>query len=492
MRLSAATLQRLPADVRRPAYDIAAAKVGIVHLGVGAFHRVHQAVYVDDLLARGHSGWAICGASLRSPDTSDALDPQDGLYTLAVRSGAGDDLRIIGALRRLLVAPRDPKALLAAMVDPAVRIVTLTVTEKGYCHDPASGDLDEAHADILADLAGAEAPRSVPGFLVEALRQRREAGIPPFTVLCCDNLPSNGETVEKVTRRFAELRDPALGRFVASEVAFPSTMVDRIAPATTDADRAMVTARLGMEDAWPVTAEPFSQWVIEDKFPSGRPPFEEVGAELVADVAPFENMKLRLLNGSHSTLAYLGYLAGHETIAETMGDAPFARLVERLQDAEITSTLRVPAGTDIAAYKRALRERFRNPALRHRTWQIAMDGTQKLPQRLLAPARDRLAAGASIDFIALGVAGWMRYVTGIDEAGAPIDVRDPLAARLRGLADAAGRDADRLSSALLGVREVFGDDLPREERFATPVKQALGALLRDGAAATVAHSVATV
>ncbi|MEP9376451.1 mannitol dehydrogenase family protein [Aquabacter sp. CN5-332] len=489
MRLSAATLERLPADVRRPAYDIAAAKVGIVHLGVGAFHRVHQAVYVDALMARGHMDWAICGASLRSPDTSDALDPQDGLYTLCVRSGAGDDLRVIGSLRRLLVAPRDPRALLGAMVDPAVRIVTLTVTEKGYCHDPASGELDESHPDIVADLASPGTPRSVPGFLAEALRLRREAGIAPFTVLCCDNLPSNGVTVEKVTRRFAELRDPALGRFIASEVAFPSTMVDRIAPSTTDADRATVSARLGMEDAWPVMAEPFSQWVIEDKFPSGRPPFEEAGAEMVADVAPFEHMKLRLLNGSHSTLAYLGYLAGYETIADTMGAAPFARLVERLQDDEVTSTVHVPPGTDIGAYKRALRDRFSNPALRHRTWQIAMDGTQKLPQRLLAPARERLAAGAPIDFIALGVAGWMRYVTGTDEKAAPIDVRDPLAARLRALADEAGRDAHRLADALLGVREVFGDDLPREERFTEPVKRNLDLLLREGAATTVARAV---
>ncbi|TCT03899.1 mannitol dehydrogenase family protein [Aquabacter spiritensis] len=490
MRLSAATLSRLPRDVRTPGYDPADARIGMVHLGVGAFHRAHQAVYADDLLARGHRDWAICGASLRAADTSDALEPQDGLYTLCERAGEGDRLRVVGALRRLLVAPRDPTALLAAMADPAVRIVSLTVTEKGYCHDPASGELDPDHADIRADLATPGRPRSVPGFLVEALRLRRAAGTAPFTVLCCDNLPSNGRTVAKVTHGFAALRDPDLARFIAGEVAFPSTMVDRIAPSTTEADRTSVAIRLGMRDAWPVMAEPFSQWVVEDRFSAGRPPFEEVGVEMVTDVAPFEHMKLRLLNGSHSTLAYLGYLAGHETIADAMADAPFAQLVARLQDAEMTATLDVPPGTDIAAYKAALRARFRNPALQHRTWQIAMDGSQKLPQRLLAPARDRLAAGAPVDCIALGVAGWMRYVTGVDEKAAPIDVRDPLAARLRDLADAAGRDADQLAPALLSVREVFGDDLPRDPRFTGPVRTWLDRLLREGAAATVARIAA--
>ncbi|MFG1222859.1 mannitol dehydrogenase family protein [Xanthobacter wiegelii] len=486
-RLSLSTLNRLPAAVARPAYDIAA-EVGVVHLGVGAFHRAHQAAYLDAILSRGHKGWAICGASLRSPDTSDALDPQDGLYTLAERSGAGDKLRVIGSLRRLLVAPRDPGALLAAMCDPRVRIVTLTVTEKGYCHDPASGTLDEAHRDIRADLASPHRPVSAPGYLVAALARRRAAGIAPFTVLTCDNLPANGKTVARVTARLAALRDADLGRFVAGEVAFPSTMVDRIVPATTDDDRAMVAAGLGMADAWPVMAEPFTQWVVEDRFSLGRPPLDEVGVELVSDVAPFEHMKLRLLNGAHSTLAYLGYLAGHATIAETMAVPAFARLVARLQDEEVTPTLHLPAGVDVAAYKAALRERFANPALKHRTWQIAMDGSQKLPQRLVAPARDRLAAGAPLPLLALGIAGWMRYVTGRDEQGGAIDVRDPLATRLKALADAAGPDADRLAPALLSVREVFGD-LGADPHFAGPVRAALSRLLAQGAAATVEEAV---
>lgn len=484
-RLSLNTLGALPAEIARPGYDVGAQAIGIVHLGIGAFHRAHQAVYVDDRLAAGERGWAILGASLRSPDTRDALGPQDGLYTVAVRSGEGDRLRVIGSVRKLLVAPENPAALLEAMCDPRTRIVSLTVTEKGYCHDPATGELDQNHADIRADLASPDRPRSAPGFLVEALRRRRAAGTPPFTVLCCDNLPANGETVRRVLAGLGRLRDKDLGDFIRHEVAFPSTMVDRIVPATTDADRAMVRMATGLDDAWPVMTEPFTQWVIEDRFgPLGRPRLEEAGAQLVANVAPFELMKLRLLNGSHSTLAYLGYLAGYATVAETMADAAFARLVERLM-AEATETLPVAPGADVGRYRAALIDRFRNPALKHRTWQIAMDGSQKLPQRLLGTARDRLGDGAPLGLVALGVAGWMRYVTGIDEAGQPIEVKDPLAARLRSIADAAGPVAERLAPALLAVAEIFGEDLPRDPRFAEPVTAALGKLFADGAAPTV-------
>ncbi|HEX2135386.1 MAG TPA: mannitol dehydrogenase family protein [Microvirga sp.] len=479
-RLSEATLAALPRDIERPAYDRAATRVGIVHLGIGAFHRAHQAVYVDDRLAAGESEWAICGASLRAPDTSDALSPQDGLYTVAVRAGDGERLRVIGSVRQLLVAPPDPEALLQAMSDPGVRIVSLTVTEKGYCHDPATGTLREDHPEIRTDLAHPLAPRTAPGFLVEALRRRRADGSPPFTVLCCDNLPANGETVARVVARYAALVDPDLGRFVENEVAFPSTMVDRIVPATTDADRQAIAARLGVEDAWPVVTEPFTQWVIEDRFGAGRPRLEEAGAELVADVAPYELMKLRLLNGSHSTLAYLGYLAGYETVSDVMADPAFARLVRGLMDEEVTPTLTVPPGADLAGYKRSLVERFANPALRHRTWQIAMDGSQKLPQRLLGTIRDRIRAGAPFPRLALGVAAWMRYVTGVDEKGQTIDVRDPLAARLRALADEAGPVPDRLGRALLGVTEVFGES-GADPRLSGPVIAALERLYQHGA-----------
>jgi fructuronate reductase len=480
-RLSAATLDRLPADVARPRYDRARVRTGIVHLGIGAFFRAQQAVLIDDALGAGDLSWGIVGASLRSPDTGDALAPQDGLYTLAVRDQSGSRHRVIGALREVLVAPENPEKLLRAMSDPSVRIVSLTVTEKGYCHDPASGKLDETHPDIRHDIEAPHQPRSAPGFLLEALARRRAAGVAPFTVLTCDNLPSNGRTVHGVLARLAELRGGDLGRYIAAEVACPSTMLDRIVPATTAEDRAEVAAAIGLEDAWPVIAEPYSLWVVEDRFPAGRPQFARGEIELVADVAPWERMKLRLLNGSHSTLAYLGYLAGYATIAETMTDPNFVALVRGLMDEEISPTIVVPPGADLASYKRSLQARFANPALKHRTWQIAMDGSQKLPQRLLGTARERLQAGAPIPRIALAVAAWMRYVAGRDENGQAIDVRDPLAVRLRQIADAAGPVAERLAPALLAVEEIFGRDLAADPRFAQPVTAALERLYAVGA-----------
>ena len=327
-RLSNATLSLLPKGVVRPAFDRDRMKIGIVHLGIGAFHRAHQAVYTDSVLAGGDNGWAILGVSLRSGDTRDALGPQDGLYTVATRSGDADGFRVIGSIGRLLVAPENPQAVVDAMTDPAVRIVSLTVTEKGYCYSPAAAALDENHPDIVHDLANPAAPRSAIGFIVEALSRRQADGGEPFTLLSCDNLPANGRTLRRVVTRFAELRDPLLADYIRQRVAFPSTMVDRIVPATTDSDRAMTGAATGLYDAWPIMTEPFSQWVVEDHFPAGRPPWENFGVTFVEDVDAFELMKLRLLNGSHSTLAYLGYLAGHETVSDVMEADGFGGLVE--------------------------------------------------------------------------------------------------------------------------------------------------------------------
>lgn len=485
-RLSSAALAGLPAGVERPGYDRGKVRIGIVHLGLGAFHRAHQAVMTQAALAAGDLAWGIAGVSLRSPETRDALAPQDGLYTVATRDGAGDRFAVIGAIARMLVAPEDPAAVLDLMAARDTRIVSLTVTEKGYCHLPATGALDEAHPDIVHDLAHPGAPRTAIGFLVEAIDRRRKAGLQPFTILSCDNLPANGRTAAQVVRRFAELRDPALGVYVTAHVAFPCSMVDRIVPATTDADRALVAEALGVADAWPVMTEPFLQWVIEDRFPAGRPDWAAAGAAFVAEVEPFEHMKLRLLNGSHSTLAYLGYLSGHETVAEAMAAPGFAALLDAMMTEEVSPTLPPLAGFDLAAYRAALLARFRNPALHHRTWQIAMDGSQKLPQRLLGTIRDRIAAGAPFERLALGVAGWMAYATGRDEAGRPIDVRDPLAARFA--AATQGRhDAPALVAAYLGFGEVFGADLPLSPVFRETVTDALAGLLAEGAARTVAR-----
>ncbi|MEP7240706.1 MAG: mannitol dehydrogenase family protein [Devosia sp.] len=480
-QLSAATLQApLP-------YDRAGVTPGIVHLGVGAFHRAHQAVYLDDVL-RTDPSWGIIGASLRRPDTRDALQAQDYLYTLIVRSREGTSTRIIGSLLDVLDASQQREALIAAMTDPRTRIVSLTVTEKGYCHNPATGQLDPTHPDIVHDLAHTEAPVSAPGLLVRALELRRERGHPPFTILSCDNLPANGETAHRIVTGFAMLRDPALGAFVETQVSCPSSMVDRIVPATTDADRELVATQTGLADSWPVVTEPFTQWVIEDRFPAGRPALEVVGAQMVADVKPYELMKLRLLNGSHSTLAYLGYLAGYQYVAEAIGDASFRALVHGLMTDEAMPTLPDGLG-DLGSYRDALLARFANPALQHRTYQIAMDGSQKLPQRLLGTIRARLAMGRPVRRLALGVAGWMRYVMGNDEAGRTIEVQDPLAVRLRAITDAGGTSAERVVEGLLGVREVFGDDLPAHPGLHDVLVVHLRSLLSSGSKATVASLV---
>ena len=502
-RLSNVTLGALPATIARPGYDRASVTPGIVHLGIGAFHRAHQAALIDERLAAGETGWGIVAASLRSPDTADALNPQDGLYTLAVRDGGGTTCRIIGSILDVIVATQAREKLIAAMTDPRVKIVSLTVTEKGYCHDPATGTLNEAHPGILADLATTGAPTTAPGLMVEALRRRRAAGVAPFAVLCCDNLPANGTTVRRVLTRLGAMRDAGLGDYIGNEVAFPSTMVDRIVPATTDADRQAISAALGVEDAWPVMTEPFCQWVIEDHFPQGRPRLEDAGAELVSDVAAYEKMKLRLLNGTHSTMAYLGQLAGLETISDTISDPGFARFVRQMMDRDIAPTVPGFTPMQLDAYKSALIERYRNPALKHRTAQISMDGSQKIPQRLMNTARDRLAAGESIGLIATGLAGFLRFMTGTGEDGAALPINDPMAAKFADAAKCAGATgiarlgnaadaaalAARLAPAMLAITDVFGAT-GRDSRLAGPVEAALTQLYAKGARATVADAVA--
>jgi fructuronate reductase len=470
-RLSDATLSALPAGVARPTYDRAALTPGIVHLGIGAFHRAHMAVMTEAALAAGDTGWGIVAASLRSPDTRDALKPQDSLYTVQELSPEGAKLQVVGCITDVIVAPEKPERLIALMADPRIRIVSLTVTEKGYCHDPATGTLNERHPDIVHDLAHLAAPRSAPGYLLAALARRRAARTPPFTVLCCDNLPANGHTVHRVLARMADLVDPALGDYVRDNVACPSTMVDRIVPATTDADRARVAAALGVADAWPVMAEPFIQWVIEDDFPLGRPRWELAGAEFARDVAPYELMKLRLLNGAHSSLAYLGLRAGHETVAEASADPALSAFLEGLW-AELRPTVPPPPGADLAGYCERLLARFRNTAIRHRLAQIAMDGSQKLPQRLLAATRENLATGRSISHAARAVAAFALHASG--EGG--IEVRDPLAAemveRLAGLRS----DPGAVLRRWYGMAAIFGEDLPRDPRFVEAVVKEMAAL----------------
>lgn len=456
---------------------------GIVHLGLGAFFRAFGAIYVEDAVRISGGDWGIIGVSLQSPSTRDRLAPQDFVYTAVTQDAdGGETFRKVEIVQDVLVAPENPEAVLAWMANPAIRIVTLTVTEKGYCHDPATGTLNFDHPHIVHDLEHA-LPRSAPGYLVRALQRRRNAGHSPFTVLTCDNLPENGRLVRRAVLDLARRFDPALADWIASEGRFPSTMVDRITPATKPEDIDRLAQKIGYRDEAPVLCEPFRQWVVEDDFvpaygADARPDLAAAGAEMVADVTPYENMKLRMLNGTHSSLAYLGYLAGHETIAETVADPVFAGFVKRLWREEIMPSFVPPEGVDLAAYAGALFERYSNPSIRHRTWQIAMDGSQKLPQRLLGTIADNLAAGRSCPGLMLAVAGWMRYVGGIDEKGRPIEVKDPLATQLRALSDAA-ETPDQRAAALLAVREIFSARLATE--LAAPVAQAYGHLCAVGA-----------
>jgi len=478
-RLDEAALTNLPDDVVRPGYDRTATRTGVVHLGIGAFHRAHQAVVFDDALKRGDLRWGVLGASLRSPGVRDQLNPQDGLYTLVVRDGEREDLRVIGACRSVMVGPEDPAALVAAMADADVHIVTLTVTEKGYRLDPASGELLVEDPDVAADIADIERPRTAPGFIVAALRARRAAGLGPFTVISCDNLPHNGRRIRAGVLAMARAVDSSLAEWIAAEGAFPQTMIDRIVPATTAEDVVRLTARLGVEDQGMVKAEPFTQWVIEDRFAGERPDFAALGVQLTDAVEPWEDAKLRLLNGAHSAVAYLGALSGHEHVHEAVAVPALRAYVEALWD-EAQTTLNPPPGLGVAAYRAELMARFSNSALMHRTRQIAMDGSQKLPQRLLAGAAERLAADQGVEAMALGVAAWMRWQEGVTERGESVVVDDPLASRTAELIEASETDEAQVR-ALLGLSAVFPASLAEESRFVEAVTAAFLALREHGA-----------
>ena len=459
-----------------------APKVGIVHIGPGAFFRAFNAIYTEEAMAAAGGDWGICAVSLNSASARDQLAPQDGAFTSVTSAPDGPAYRIVGAVARVLVAAEDPQSVLDAMTAPEVRIVSLTVTEKGYCHEPATGRLRRDHPGIRADLANRDTPTTVPGFLVAALARRRAAGMLPFTVLSCDNLPHNGHLVRGVVLDMARARDADLAAWIDAHVRFPATMVDRITPATTPDDVAALAAAKGYHDPACVVHEPFRQWVIEDDFVGGaRPDFGAVGVEMVQDVTAHEQMKLRMLNGTHSPLAYTGYLAGHETIADTVADPVFAAYLRRLW-AEIIPAVQAPEGVSLTDYADALFDRYANPRIRHRTWQIAMDGSQKLPQRILGSLAANLSAGRDSPALCLAVAAWMRYVGGVDEQGQEIDVRDPLAARLRDASECSETPEGKVA-ALLAIRDVFPADLAG--RLSSPVTQAAVKLWIKGTRAAV-------
>jgi fructuronate reductase len=478
-RLSLTTLARVdPAFA--PPVDPQALSLGIVHLGLGAFARAHGLVFTQGAIAAtGDTGWGYCGVTQRSRTVLDQLEPQDGLYSVLVRDGSAARPGVVATARELLYAGDSADTLTARIAAPATRLVTLTVTEKGYRHEPSTGRL-RAEDEVMADAAG-RPPRTVVGQLVRGLAARRAADAGPISLLSCDNLSGNGDVLRAVVHDFcALLGDDHLSGWIADNVAFPSSMVDRITPATTAQDLTETAWILGLVDEGVVVTEPFSQWVVQDTFAAGRPAWDLAGATLTEDVAPYERIKLRLLNGSHSTLAYLGALAGYEYVAEAIDDPAISGAVQKLMDEDVAPTLVVPDGFDLPGYQQQLRARWGNSAVRHRLVQIAMDGSQKLPNRLLGTIRERLAAGAEPQAAALGVAAWMRYVTaGTADDGSPLTVDDPLAARL---AQAAASTPAAVVEGLLGVVEVFGD-LAGDDRFRALVTGHLETLTRYGAIA---------
>ena len=480
----------LTAKATLPTYDRNKLVPRIVHLGFGAFHRAHQAVYADILAAEHGSDWGYTEVNLIGGEQQIAdLNHQDNLYTVAEMSADAWTARVVGVVKEALHAQVDGlETVLATMCEPQVAIVSLTITEKGYCHSPATGELMLDHPLIVADLQNPHQPKSAPGVVVEALARRKAAGLPAFSVMSCDNMPENGHVMRNVVCAYARAVDAGLADWIESHVTFPSTMVDRIVPAVTPETLDKIEQLTGVRDPAGVACEPFRQWVIEDNFVAGRPEWEKAGAELVSDVIPFEEMKLRMLNGSHSFLAYLGYLAGYQHINDCMGDDNYRRAAHDLMLKEQAPTLKVQ-NVDLARYADLLIERYTNPALRHRTWQIAMDGSQKLPQRMLDSVRWHLADNSSFTLLALGVAGWMRYVGGVDEQGNAIEVCDPLLPVIQPAVQQSEEGESRVK-ALLAIEAIFGKDLPLQGQFVDRVTNAYLSLLSKGAKATVAEFVA--
>jgi mannitol 2-dehydrogenase len=490
LRLGPATLPVVSQRVPIPRYDRSQLSVGIVHFGVGGFHRAHQAMYLDRLMNAGEAfDSAICGVGVLDADRlmRDALDAQGCLYTLIEKHSDGTyEPRVIGSIIEYLYAPDDPRAVIERLADEATRIASLTVTEGGYGIDDATGEFDPDTPGVKQDLAVGSAPRTVFGLITEALALRRDRGTAPFTVVSCDNLPGNGRLARTAFTAFARLRDPELGDWIEREVRFPNSMVDRITPATTDADREALRERFGIEDRWPVVCEPFVQWVLEDSFSSRRPRYEQAGVQIVEDVGPYELMKLRLLNGSHQGLAYFGRLCNYELAHEAAQDPLFTGFLRGYMDDEATPTLEPVTGIDLADYKRTLLERFSNPQIRDTIARLCAESSDRIPKFVVPVARVQLARDGELARCAAIIASWARYAEGVDEQGAPIDVVDRRRERVVALAKR--QHADPL--AFLTQRDLFGN-LIEHQRFVDAYLFALRSLHARGARATLEAIVET-
>jgi len=484
-RLNPALLGQLPSTVAVPRYDRSKVGQAIVHIGLGNFHRAHQALYLDDLFnAQGPGPWGICGVGLLPQDKTmaEALRPQDLLYTLVERDEDVETVRVIGTQRGYLHAPSEPDAVLARMADPATRIVSITVTEGGYYLDHGTGELDQNHPNLRHDLEKpTDAPVSLYGYLAEALNRRRKAGTAPFTVLSCDNLQSNGELARRMLTGFARLRDPELGAWIEANAAFPNCMVDRITPVTTDALRQQVKTLLGgVEDAWPVVAEPFRQWVVEDTFCNGRPDLAVIGVQMTSDVHPYELMKIHLLNAGHQALCHHGVLLGYVTADEAMRDADVRALLNRYMDT-VRPLIHEPPGVNLAEYQQTLLARFANPAVKDQLSRIDLYASPGIPKFVLPIAREQLQSGGPMEVFALVVAGWIRYLGGQDDAGKAIIPTDPMKDTLQSKV----RFGDSDPSAFLGLHPIFGSDLPQAEPFVSAVREVLASLYANGTRATL-------
>ncbi len=480
--LAAGSLRSLTEQVATPPYDRSRVRAGIVHLGVGGFHRSHQAMYLDRLMAQGRAlDWGICGVGVLPADRlmAEVMAAQDCLFTLVVRHPDGAaEARVIGSIVDYLFAPDDPEAVVARMADPATRIVSLTVTEGGYNASAVTGEFDGSHPGVVHDLRPGAAMRTSFGLVVEALVRRRDRGIPPFTVVSCDNIPHNGDLARSSYAAFAGLRDPALGEWVRREVPFPNSMVDRITPATTDADRAAIAERFGVEDRWPVVCEPWTQWVLEDSFSCGRPPLEDAGVQLVDDVVPYELMKLRLLNAGHQVLAQPGRLAGLRYVHEACADPLMRRLLRGYLGEEARPTLAPVPGIDLDAYTSDLVGRFSSPAIADTLDRICAEASDRIPQFLLPVLRANLASGGEIRRSVAVLAAWARSAEGADDDGRPLRLTDARAEALT----ARARDDDPL--AFVSDREIFGD-MVEDDRFATAYRDCLASMRSRGVRATL-------
>ncbi|VVO52824.1 Polyol:NADP oxidoreductase [Pseudomonas fluorescens] len=490
MKLNTQNLNRLAAEVQLPAYSLSDTRQGIAHIGVGGFHRAHQAYYTDALMNTGEAlDWAICGVGLRAEDrrARDDLKEQDYLFTLFELGDSDDtEVRVIGAIRDMLLAEDGAQALIDKLADPQIRIVSLTITEGGYCIDDSNGEFMAHLPQIQHDLAHPGAPTTVFGFLCAALEKRRGAGTPAFTIMSCDNLPHNGAVTRKALLAFATLRNTGLRDWIEQNVSFPNAMVDRITPMTSTAHRLQLADKHAVDDAWPVVCEPFVQWVLEDKFVNGRPAWEKVGVQFTDDVSPYEEMKIKLLNGSHLALTYLGFLKGYRFVHETMNDPLFVRYMRAYMDLDVTPQLAPVPGINLDDYKDTLVARFSNQAIADQLERVCSDGSSKFPKFTIPTINRLIADGRETRRAALVVAAWALYLKGLDENGDTYSIPDPRAAFCQALV---AEDA-LMTARLLAVEEIFGTAIPRSAEFVAAFEWCCNSLREVGVTRTLERVLA--